>query len=64
LFGKPERKRPFGRRRLRLKDYINVDLKEVGWEGVNLIYLNQDRDKWVLVNTVMNLRFHKTRGIS
>jgi hypothetical protein len=32
--GEPERKRQFGRPRLRLKDIIKVDLQEVGWEGM------------------------------
>jgi hypothetical protein len=31
--------------------------KEVGWEGVNWIYMAQDMDKWwALVNVVMKLR--------
>ena len=29
--GKPERKRPFGRRRLVWEDNIKMDLQEVGW---------------------------------
>jgi hypothetical protein len=34
-----------------------VDLKEVGYEGMDWIYLTQDRGRWrVLVNAVMNLR--------
>ena len=33
--------------------------------GIDWIDLAQDRDKWwALVNTVMNLRFHKWCGIS
>jgi len=32
---------------------------------VDWVYLSQDRDRWrELVNAVMNLRFHKMRGIS
>jgi hypothetical protein len=32
-----------------------MDLKERGLEGVDLIYLTQDRDQWwALVNMVMN----------
>jgi hypothetical protein len=35
-----------------------MDLQEVGWLGMNLIELAQDRDRWlVLVNAVMNLWF-------
>jgi hypothetical protein len=34
-----------------------MDLREVGWDGVDWIEVAQDRDKWrALVNTVMNLR--------
>jgi hypothetical protein len=34
-----------------------MDLREIGWSGVDWIDLAQDRDQWrALVNTVMNLR--------
>jgi hypothetical protein len=34
-----------------------MDLREIGWEGVDLIDMAQDRDQWrALVNTVLNLR--------
>jgi hypothetical protein len=34
-----------------------MDLREVGWNGMDWIDLAQDRDQWrVLVNTVMTLR--------
>jgi hypothetical protein len=34
-----------------------MDLREIGWGGMDWIYLAQDRDQWrALVNTVMNLR--------
>jgi hypothetical protein len=57
LVGKPERRRPLGRPRRRWEDNIKMDLREVGWGGVDWINLAQDRDRWrVLVNTVMNLR--------
>jgi hypothetical protein len=57
LVGKPDGKRPLGRPRRRWVDNINMDLLEIGWGGVDLIGLAQDRDKWrALVNTVMNLR--------
>jgi hypothetical protein len=33
-----------------------MDLKEVGWGGMDWIVLAQDRDQWrALVNTAMNL---------
>jgi hypothetical protein len=32
-------------------------LREIGWDGMDWIYLAQDKDPWrVLVKTVMNLR--------
>jgi hypothetical protein len=43
LVAEPERKRPLGKRRPRGKDKMN--LKEIGWEDVNWIYLSQDRDQ-------------------
>jgi hypothetical protein len=34
-----------------------MDLREIGWDGVDWSELTQDRDKWrALANTVMNLR--------
>jgi hypothetical protein len=56
LVGKPEEKR-LGRPRRRWVDNIKIDLREIGWDGVDWIHLAQDRDEWrALVNTVMNLR--------
>jgi hypothetical protein len=52
-----ERKRPLGRPRRKLVDNIKIDLREIGWDGVDWIELALDRDQWrALVNTVMNLR--------
>jgi len=42
---KPEGKRPLRRPRLRWKDYIKMDLQEVGWEGMDWIGLAQGRDR-------------------
>jgi hypothetical protein len=44
-------------RACRWVDNIKIDLREIGWDGMDWIDLAQDRDKWkALVNTVMNLR--------
>jgi hypothetical protein len=51
-----EGKRPLGRPRLIWVDSIKIDLREIGWDGVDRINLAQDRDQWrALLNTVMNL---------
>jgi hypothetical protein len=56
LVGKPEGKRPLGRPRHRWVDEIKMDLREIGWDGVDWIDMAQNRDQWrVLVNTVLNL---------
>jgi hypothetical protein len=43
LVGRPEGKRPLGRRRRRWKDNIKMDLGEIGIDGANWIQLAQDR---------------------
>jgi hypothetical protein len=54
---KPEGRKPYGRTRRRWEDNIKIDLREVGWDGINWIDLAQDRDRWRAVfNTVINLR--------
>jgi hypothetical protein len=46
-----------GRPRRRWEDNIKMDIREVGWGGMNWIELPLDRDRWrALVNAVMNLR--------
>jgi hypothetical protein len=57
LVGNPEGKRPLERPRHRWQDGIKMDLREIGWGGVEWIHLAQDRDRWrAVVNAVMNLR--------
>jgi hypothetical protein len=35
---------------------IFLDLRKIGWEGVNWMHLAQERDQWqALMNMVMNL---------
>jgi hypothetical protein len=53
----PEGKRPLGRPRRRWVDNIKMDLREIGWNGMDWIHLPQDRDQWrALLNAVINLR--------
>jgi hypothetical protein len=55
--GKPEGKRPLERPKCRWVDNIKTDLREIGWDGMEWIYLAQDRDQWrALVITAINLR--------
>jgi hypothetical protein len=57
LAGNQEGKKPLGRLRRRWVDIIKMDLREIGWDGMDWIDLAQDRDQWrALVNAVMNLR--------
>ena len=56
-WGKPEGKRPLGRRRRRWEDNIKMDLEEEGRGFGDWMELAQDRDRWrALVSTVMNFR--------
>ena len=62
LLGKPEGKRSLGRPRRRWEDNIKMDLREVRRGCGDWMELAQ---RWrALVNTVMNLRVPKMRGIS
>jgi hypothetical protein len=57
LVREPEEKRPLGRPRRRWEDNITMDLKDIGWEGVDWVHLGQDRYQWcAFVKTVMNFR--------
>jgi hypothetical protein len=50
-------KRPQGRPKCRWVDNNKIDLREIGWEGINWIDLAEDRDQWrAFVNIVMHLR--------
>jgi hypothetical protein len=65
LVGKPEVKRPLGRPKRSFEDNIRMELREIGWDGMDLIGLAQDRDKRrALANTVLNICFHKMLGTS
>jgi hypothetical protein len=44
-------------------DNIKVDLREIGWGGMDWIDLTQNRDQSrALVNTIMNLRVPYSAG--
>jgi hypothetical protein len=44
------------RPRRRWTENIKMDLREIGWDGVDWIDMAQDKDQWrALVNTVLNL---------
>jgi hypothetical protein len=53
LVGKREGKRPLGKPRRRWEDNIKMDLREVGWEGIDWIDLAEDWKRWhAFVNTM------------
>jgi hypothetical protein len=57
LVEKPEGNRQLGIHRRRWEGNIRLDLREMGWEDVDLMHLAQERNqRWTLLNTVMNLR--------
>jgi hypothetical protein len=43
LVGKPEEKRPLGRPRRKCVGNIKMDLREIGWDGMDWIDLAEDR---------------------
>jgi hypothetical protein len=45
LVGRPEGKRPVERPRSRWVDNIKMDLREIGWDGMDWIDLAQERDQ-------------------
>jgi hypothetical protein len=46
LVGKPAGKSPLGRPRHMWEDNIKMDLREIGWGGMDWIDLAQDRDQY------------------
>jgi hypothetical protein len=45
LVGKPDGKRLLGRPRRRWVDNIKMELREIRWDGMDLVDLAQDRDQ-------------------
>jgi hypothetical protein len=57
LVGKPGEKRSLERPKRTSVDNVKIDLREIGWDGMDWIDVAQDRDQWrALVKNVMNLR--------
>jgi hypothetical protein len=57
LVGKPEGKRPLGRRKRRWVDNIRMYFGKAEWGDVDWIGMDKGRNRWrALVNSVMNLR--------
>ena len=55
----PVGKRPSGRPRSRLENYIKICLQEIRRERVDWIHLVQDRKQWwALMNVLGKLRVH------
>jgi hypothetical protein len=59
LVGKPEGKRLGGRPRCRWEDNIRMDLRGIGWEGVDWMHLAEDSNKW---RALLNLQELKKGG--
>jgi hypothetical protein len=65
LVGKPEGKRPLRRPRRRCMDIIKMNVREIGWGGMDWIELARYRDQWrALVNTVINLLKLKLNSVA
>jgi hypothetical protein len=55
--GNPKGKRPLGRPTRRCRYNIKMNLREIGWGGMDWIHLAQGGDQWrALVKVLMNLR--------
>jgi hypothetical protein len=55
-FWSQNQKRPHGRLRQSWED-SRIDLREIGWEGVDCSHMAQDKDQWsVLLHMVLNLQ--------
>jgi hypothetical protein len=53
--GKSEGKRPLERTRRRWENNFKMDLRDIGWGGMDSVDLAQDRGRWrALANKVTN----------
>lgn len=65
LVGKSDTKKSLEKPRHTWENNVKIDLKETWCDNVDWIHLGQVRDIWRdIVNTVMNFRFSKFRGVS
>jgi hypothetical protein len=65
LGGKLEGNRLKGRSRLKWDDNITMDLREIGWNGMDWIDVAHDSDQWrAFVKTVMKIGLHEMLGNS
>jgi hypothetical protein len=63
LVGEPEGNTPLVRPKHRWVDNTKMDLREMGWGGMDWIVLAQDRDqRRALVNTAMDLQVPQNVG--
>jgi hypothetical protein len=52
-----QKERPLGDQDVGGWTMFKMDLRDIGWDGMDWIDLAQDKDHWrALVNTAMNLR--------
>jgi hypothetical protein len=57
MLGRPEGKNHLEYLGIDGRINVKMDLQGVGWRGMDVIGLTEDRDKWwAVVNAVMNLR--------
>jgi hypothetical protein len=64
LVGNPDWKKPLRKPSRRWENNIRMDFREIDWEGVDWMYLAQDRDQWrAVANTIMKLRVPKKAEI-
>jgi hypothetical protein len=45
-------------------DNIKIDLREIGWDGMDWIDLAQDREQWRALEDTVMIGFHKMLGSS
>jgi hypothetical protein len=57
LIEKPEGKMPFRRSRHGWEGNMKMDIKEIGWENMDCVYLAHDREqRWAVVSMIMNFQ--------